>query len=283
MHRVIACIDGSASAPAVCDYGAWASLRLAAPLVFLHVLDKRQYPVASDLSGNIGLGSREQLLEELAALDERRAKLALEQGRIMLAAALERAQKAGVETPVVRQRHGDLVENLYELEDKLRLLVMGRQGESSAGASAHVGSQLESVIRLMHRPILVTPTEFSAPKSALVAFDGSPTTRKGVEMLAGSPLLKNLPIHLLTVGSENDETKAQMDWAKSVLSSAGFTVYGDIRNGDVESTIHAYQKEKDIDLLVMGAYGHSRIRRFLVGSVTTQMLRSTTGALLLLR
>src|SRR5690625_3528829 len=120
MHRVIACIDGSASAPAVCDYGAWASLRLAAPLVFLHVLEKRQYPVASDLRGHIGLGSREQLLEELAALDERRAKLALEQGRIMLAAALERAQKAGVETPVVRQRHGDLVENLYELEDKLR-------------------------------------------------------------------------------------------------------------------------------------------------------------------
>ncbi|MBN0459294.1 universal stress protein, partial [Pseudomonas aeruginosa] len=91
MTHVIACIDGSTSAPAVCDYAAWASLSLEAPLTFLHVLDQRQYPVAADLSGNIGLGSREHLLDELASLDEQRGKLALEQGRIMLAAAKERA------------------------------------------------------------------------------------------------------------------------------------------------------------------------------------------------
>ncbi|OSH72123.1 hypothetical protein B7D68_25830, partial (plasmid) [Klebsiella pneumoniae] len=45
MTQVIACIDGSTSAPAVCDYAAWASLSLEAPLTFLHVLDQRQYPV----------------------------------------------------------------------------------------------------------------------------------------------------------------------------------------------------------------------------------------------
>ncbi|KUJ92104.1 MAG: universal stress protein [Pseudomonas sp. 63_8] len=38
MTHVTACIDGSASAPAVCDYAAWASQRLEAPLTFLHVL-----------------------------------------------------------------------------------------------------------------------------------------------------------------------------------------------------------------------------------------------------
>ena len=38
-----------------------------------------------------------------------------------------------------------------------------------------------------------------------------------------------------------------------------------------------------IGLLVMGAYGHSRIRQFLVGSTTTSMIRSTTTPLLLLR
>ncbi|MBX6040678.1 universal stress protein, partial [Pseudomonas juntendi] len=40
MTHVIACIDGSTSAPAVCDYAAWASLSLEAPLTFLHVLDQ---------------------------------------------------------------------------------------------------------------------------------------------------------------------------------------------------------------------------------------------------
>ena len=283
MTHVIACIDGSTSAPAVCDYAAWASLSLEAPLTFLHVLDQRQYPVAADLSGNIGLGSREHLLDELASLDEQRGKLALEQGRIMLVAAKERAMADGVTAPESKQRHGDLLESLQELQSETRLLVIGRQGESSGNLSQHVGSQLESVIRIMHRPILVTPASFQKPKSAMLAFDGGATTRKGVEMLAASPLLKGLPIHLVMVGPVSDEASAQLDWAQKVLINAGFTVRAETRSGEIEPTLHAYQKEHGIDLLVMGAYGHSRIRQFLVGSTTTSMLRTTISPLLLLR
>jgi nucleotide-binding universal stress UspA family protein len=66
-------IDNSQSSLAVCDYAAWASQRLSAPLTLLHVLDKEKYPASADLSGNIGLGSREHLLEELAMLDAQRA------------------------------------------------------------------------------------------------------------------------------------------------------------------------------------------------------------------
>ncbi|GAB6387643.1 universal stress protein [Stutzerimonas marianensis] len=283
MTHVTACIDGSASAPAVCDYAAWASQRLEAPLTFLHVLDQRQYPVSADLSGNIGLGSREHLLNELASLDEQRGRLALEQGRIMLAAAKERAIAEGVNAPEAKQRHGDLLESLRELEGEIRLLVIGRQGESSDGAEAHVGSQLESVIRIMHRPVLVTPTGFKQPESAMLAFDGGATTRKGVEMLAASPLLKGLPIHLVMVGVETGESWAQLNAACSTLAATGRKVHTAIRAGEVESTLHAYQTEHGIDLLVMGAYGHSRIRQFLVGSTTTHMLRTTTTPLLLLR
>ncbi|WP_373217286.1 universal stress protein, partial [Parasutterella excrementihominis] len=47
--------------------------------------------------------------------------------------------------------------------------------------------------------------------------------------------------------------------------------------------LHAYQAEHGIDLLVMGAYGHSHIRQFLVGSTTTTMLRTSTLPVLLLR
>ncbi|MDH0894971.1 MULTISPECIES: universal stress protein [unclassified Pseudomonas] len=283
MTHVTACIDGSASAPAVCDYAAWASLALDAPLTFLHVLDQRQYPVSADLSGSIGLGSREHLLEELASLDEQRSKLALEQGRVMLAAAKERAIANGVSSPEAKQRHGDLLESLRELEDDIRLLVIGRQGESSGGAELHVGSQLESVIRIMHRPVLVTPASFKRPESAILAFDGSATTRKGVEMLAASPLLKGLHIHLMMVGAETGENWAQMDAASSTLASAGYKVQTAIRAGEVEPTLHAYQAEHGIDLLVMGAYGHSRIRQYLVGSATTSVLRTATTPVLLLR
>ena len=65
--KVVACIDGSGAAVAVCDYAAWASQRLQAPLELLHVVDPSQPPAPADLSGHLGPGSREHLP---AALDE---------------------------------------------------------------------------------------------------------------------------------------------------------------------------------------------------------------------
>ncbi|KRW63372.1 universal stress protein [Stutzerimonas nitrititolerans] len=282
MTQVMACIDGSTQAAAVCDCAVWASQRLGSPLSLLHVLDQQRYPLSGDFSGIIGLGSREFLLEELASLDEKRNKLALEEGRMMLDAARQRAVKAGVE-PTLRHRHGDLVESLRELEGDIRLLVIGKQGEDSGSEVQLIGSQLESVIRTMHRPILVTPADFRAPASAMLAFDASATSRKGVEMLVASPLLKGMPIHLVTVSSDTHEARAALDAARDKLADAGFEVHVAILEGEVEARLRDYQAEHAIELLVMGAYGHSRIRQFFVGSTTTNMLRSATTPLLLLR
>jgi len=283
MNQVMACIDGSPSAAAVCDCAAWASLQMNAPLTLLHVLDQQQYPVAGNLSGIIGLGSREYLLEELAALDEKRSKLALEEGRMMLDTAKQRVITAGVGQPEIRQRHGDLVESLRDLEADTRLLVIGKQGEDSGADIQMIGSQLESVVRTMHRPILVTPASFSVPTSVMLAFDGSATTIKGVEMLAASPLFKGIPVHLVMVGVDTADSRAPLESARDALAAAGFEVHIAIRAGEVERALHAYQAEHGFGLLVMGAYGHSRIRQFLVGSTTTNMIRTTTTPLLLLR
>ena len=281
--KVVACIDGSGAAVAVCDYAAWASQRLQAPLELLHVLDHSQSPAHADLSGNIGLGSREHLLVELAELDEKRGRLLREQGKTMLEAAAQRVRADGVEAPLTRQRHGELVDTLRELESDIRLLVMGRQGEVSDSLARHVGSHLESVIRTLHRPILVTTGEFTAPRNLLLAYDNSPSTRKGLEMLADSPLFAGLPIHLLMVSGDSEEAWASLGAAQQRLQQAGFSVTTAVRPGEVEAALLAYQREESIDLIVMGAYGHSRIRQFLVGSTTTGMLRNTQCPLLLLR
>lgn len=283
MKNVMACVDGSNTTAAVCDYAAWASLRLNAPLVFLHVLDKSEYPVKSNLSGNIGLGSREALLEELAALDEKRGKLAMEQGRLLLEAAQQRAVANAVGDSSARQRHGGLVDTLAELEDEIRLLVIGRQGEHGDSIGAHIGSQVENVVRTMHRPILVCPSEYQTPQRVMLAFDGSATTRKGVETVAASPLFKGLPCHVVMAGADSGEARQQLDWAKSTLEAAGFDTSASIHAGEVEAVLRDYRKQHDIDLLIMGAYGHSRIRRFLVGSTTANVIRNTSAPLLLLR
>ncbi|WP_111498374.1 universal stress protein [Marinobacter bohaiensis] len=283
MSDVVACIDGSRATTAVCDYAAWASQRLDAPVTLFHVLDQERYPTEPDLAGSIGLGSREHLLEELADLDQRRSKLALEQGRHMLDAAESRIREDGVSEIRQRQRHGDLAESLLDIEDETRLLVMGLHGESSNDRDVHIGSQLETVIRTLHRPMLLVPDEYREPRSAMLAFDASETMQKGVDLLANSPIFRKVPLHLVMVGDETDERRAALDDAAQKLEAAGCSVEVAVRAGDVEKTLHAYQEEQGIDLMVMGAYGHSRIRQFLVGSTTTSMLKTSETPLIILR
>ena len=283
MTQVIGCVDHSQAAIAVCDYAIWSSQRLNAPLKFLHVLDHEQYPAPVDFSGNIGLGSRENLLEALAELDEVRGKLGREHGQHLLDAAKQRARDAGIEKPHCCQRHGDLTETVKELKDKTRLLIMGRQGESSETVESHVGSHIENVLRTLSRPILVTPRQFINPERFLIAYDGSATSRKCVEMIANSPLLKGLQCHLLMASHKTEEAIEHVSWAEKQLHSAGFDVISSITPGDVEDTILDYCAKQAIHLLAMGAYGHSRIRQFLVGSTTTNILAKATIPLLLLR
>nr|WP_067296261.1 universal stress protein [Marinobacterium profundum] len=283
MNKVFACIGAMQSSAAVCDSASWASRRLEAPLLLLHVLDRTDKATEVDLSGNIGLGSREHLLEELASLDQKRGRLAIEAGKAMLDASAERVRSSGVETPALMQRHGDLAESLGELEADIRLLVLGLHSTHSHSPGMPVGSHVESVIRTLHRPILAIPGEFSEPKSFMLAFDGSATTLKGVDMLAASPLLKDLPCHLVMVGADTAEHRLALDGARSTLEKANFAVTAVLKSGDVEPVLHAYQADNNIDLIVMGAYGHSRIRQLLVGSTTRNMLNNTRSPLLLLR
>lgn len=281
--RVLACIDGSFHSPAVCDAAAWAALRLEAPLTFLHVLHKEPGPASADLSGNIGLGTRESLLEKLAALDEKRGKLARERGNQLLGAARFRARTVGVAEPEALQRHGGLVETLSDQQEDTRLLVLGKRGEAAQVASEHLGSHLERVIRALHRPILVTPTEFRVPQRVMLAFDGSPTARKALEMVAASPLFRGLSCHLVMVGSDTATARADLARGRQILEMARFDAPAALLPGEPEAMLGRYQQEHDIDLMIMGAYGHSRIRHLLVGSTTTAMLRKATIPLLLLR
>ncbi|MBR2514820.1 MAG: universal stress protein [Halomonas sp.] len=283
-EQVFAAIDGSQFSEGVCDYAAWASLALSAPLSFVHVVDNHsQVPDEQNLSGNLRFGARERLMKELSELDEKRAKVNREQGKLMLEAAKARAVEDGVNDPITRQLNGTLVETLVALEKDMRLLVVGKRGETAHQASGHLGSNLERVVREMHRPILMVPKTFKQPEKVLIAFDGSNTARKGVEMLARSPLFTGAECHVLIVGADTVEQRLQLGWALSALREAGHKAEGAIRAGDVDDTLQAYEKEHDIDLLVMGAYGHSRIRHLLVGSTTTAMLRSSRIPVLILR
>ena len=68
-----------------------------------------------------------------------------------------------------------------------------------------------------------------------------------------------------------------------ILRDAGYEVETKIRPGQPEAVICETIRGDDIDLLLMGAYGHSRIRSLFIGSTTTQMIRSCKIPVLLFR
>lgn len=90
-------------------------------------------------------------------------------------------------------------------------------------------------------------------------------------------------MHLVMAGATTAATEAQMDSAAAILRKAGFDTTVAIVAGEPETVLHQYQQQHNIDLLVMGAYGHSRIRQFIVGSTTTAMISQANCSLLILR
>lgn len=44
-------------------------------------------------------------------------------------------------------------------------------------------------------------------------------------------------------------------------------------HGETAAQVVEYVKDQEIDLLLIGTYGHDRVRRLIIGSSTTEMLR----------
>lgn len=283
-NKVLACVDQSRYAEFVANYSAWAARRMAAPLEFLHVLDRHPETAdTKDNSGAIGIDAQETLLEQLSSEDAARAKAAREQGRIFLNGLRERAIAAGAGQVDTRQRYGDLEETLAEQEHGVRLLVLGRRGEAAGATSRDIGRNVERTVRALRKPILTVTSEFAEPQRVLFAFDGGATARRGVEMVAASPLLHGLPIHMLMSGKDSRDGHRHLDAAKARLDQAGFATTAALVVGDAETVIGQAVREQGYDLLIMGAYSHSPLRTWLFGSKTSDLLRSATIPTLLLR
>jgi len=283
-EKVLGCVDHSLFADYVTDYAVWAACRLGVPLELLHIIERHpELGSADDHSGTIGIDAQAQLLSKLTAEDEARTRAARERGRIFLNQLRERAIAAGAANVDVRQRHGELVETLIEQASNTRLLVLGRRGEAAEITRRDLGRNVEHVVRALHTPILTVTAGFKTPERVLIAFDGSSVTRRGVKMVATSPLFRDLPITVLMSGKRRADAAKQLAWAESLLNEAGFTVSVALVPGDAESIIARTVLEQAIDLLVMGAFGHSPLRSLLFGSKTADLLRSATVPTLLLR
>ncbi|MFN4271714.1 MAG: universal stress protein [Aliihoeflea sp.] len=281
-EKLIALIDGSIYSKSVCENAAWISKRTGAPVELLHVMGRRETP-SSDLSGTIALGARTALLQELASLDEQRARLAQKRGRAILEDGEAILRVAGVETVTSRLRQGDLLEAVAEAEPGSRGIVIGKRGEAADFASLHLGSNLERIARSATKPVFVAARAFRPIAKVLIAYDGGPSAMKAVDHMARAPLFAGLDIRLLTVGNESADLQRRLESAQATLRAGGHEASIEIAAGQPEKIIAEVIERDGIDLLVMGAYGHSRIRALIIGSTTAEMMRSCKVPVVLFR
>lgn len=284
MSKLIALVDGSLYSHSVCDHAAWIAKRNGAAVEVLHVLGRRQAEGgAANLSGNIALGARTTLLNELSDLDAQMAKLSQKRGRAILDDAQRVLEEDGVNAVTTRLRTGDIVETLADVEADADLVVIGKRGEAADFAKLHLGSNLERIVRSSKKPVLVAARAFKPIKRFLVAYDGGTSSMKAIDHIARSKVFAGLECRLLTVGADNAETRRKLDNATATLEAGGYEVRAGIVQGQADAAIAATVESEGIDLLVMGAYGHSRIRSLIIGSTTTEMIRSCKVPVLLFR
>lgn len=272
MTKVLACIDGSAYGDSVADHAAWAASRLGLPVELLQVIGPREV-ASADLSGRIVAGARRKLLEELAALDAERAKLLHKAAWLALDEAKARIEAAGPPATVAL-RHGDLLETLDEREEDAALVVVGKRGEAADFAQGHLGSNLERMVRATRRPMLIASRGFRPVARALLAFDGGASALKAVDSVSRSPLFAGLQVIVATAGAEAPQTRAALDKAVAQLAAGGLAAEARILPGKPEEAIAGAIEAEGIDLLVMGAWGHSRLRTLMIGSTTEALLRA---------
>lgn len=281
--KIIALVDGSIYSESVCHHAAWIAQRTSAPVELIHVLGRREAPGKRDLSGAIRLGARTKLMEELADLDAQRAKLVSHRGRAILKDARAIVDQDGVTEITTRLRHGDIVEAISEVERDARVIVIGKRGEAADFAKGHLGSNLERIVRAAHRPVFVAARAFKPVERVLVAYDGGASAMKAVDHIARSTLFAGLSVTVATVGNETAATRKGLGDAEALLKAAGIDAETRMVPGQPESELGKMVEDEGFGMVVMGAYGHSRIRSLVIGSTTTEMVRSCRVPVVLMR
>ena len=188
--------------------------------------------------------------------------------------ALDAPPAAGRFAAVLDCRHGDEAGVVAE-EGRLHDLIVVPRGSDEEGAS---GPTLEAALFQTGRPVLIPPKGGydSIPHRIAVAWNGS---REGARAVADAlPLLKHAKqLSILTGEGRDDRPIAYPSALARHLQAHGIpsqTWRFQPDDWPVSQSLVNEAKKAGATLLVMGAYGHSRLRELVLGGATRAALRS---------
>ena len=217
------------------------------------------------------------LLIDLPALAATEAERSSDNAARLLREFQEAAEKRGVLQEAILEQ-GVALEVPDLLADYARLhdLTLVPSSDAAFGDQRYA----EAIIFGSGRPTLILPTARSqtdhfALKTVVVAWDFSrPAARALGDAL---PILEMAEqVRVVTVTNEKTLDSRRSGAAVSKhLAAHGLTASLDVVDAadrSIGEVLESYALSLDADLLVMGAYGHSRVRDFILGGATKSML-----------
>jgi nucleotide-binding universal stress UspA family protein len=277
--NILLCTDGSPGADVAAEHAVGLARRLGGRITALYVTDVRilEGPLLSDISGALGAQPYSALLPQFEQIQREKADA-------ILKSVASRCSAQGVECQTVHET-GVLVRTMLQHEANADLVVLGQRGEHAQWSEGMLGSAVERMVRASFKPCLVTADRFRPIQHILLAHDGSAESNKALR--AGIDLAIDLHVEstIVTVSQDENEAAASktLQQARQQALDHKLTVHAELKHGNAETEILKLGDEVKADLIVMGAYGHTRIRELILGSTTSHVLLKATVPVLLVR
>ena len=246
------------------------------------VLFVRFHPARAGSYGYIGMGGGGYAAQYVI---EAAIKAADEAQKIATDAFDKAVEKHGIElndkpgaradaTAQLKIVQGDFSTEIERESRLCDLIVFGPTSDEADNESIREG--FEAALLSGSRPVLFvrrTPTE-SLGQRVAIAYDGSAAAAHAVT--AALPFLtRATSVHSFEVTAATRKSEALAD-LREYLVLRGITVVEHVVDPGPQSTGEALAlavQAQHCDLLVLGGYGHSRIREFVLGGVTRHLLR----------
>lgn len=274
--KIVAFVDLSLYSHSVIDHAAWLAREKQAGVELINIVSPNEL-AASNLAPVHPAGA--MLVQQADDLDAKVQELA-RQGRERLDQARRTLNEAGVYDVGTRLLEGHTAQTMVQAAAKASVVVMGKRGERADLARLPLGSNLERVARGTKVPVLAVSRSFRPIKRLLAALDAEATAAPALDALAGG-LLPAGPIDLLHVGEPSENVRQALHQAAAKLTEAGYEVGCRIEPGDAELVVPQRVVLDGADLLVINAFGSSRLRSMLLGSRTSELLRACQVPVLL--
>jgi nucleotide-binding universal stress UspA family protein len=141
---------------------------------------------------------------------------------------------------------------------------------------------VEGALFASGRPVLVVPYIQKAPSTAgrvMIAWDGGRSAARAVA--DAMPLLAKAGAVDVVIVAEDKGKGDEVPGADIAQHLARHDLKVDVKRivahgSDIASTLLSHAADTSADLIVMGGYGHSRLREFILGGVTRGILSAMT-------